>query len=121
MTGFGKQMSWVRVATLAGVSVVALGVSAVAMANPPAPSLKPAATAPRSVWIEPSDFSLLVRALDAADSNQWGQVRSLLGGISDPAAQALVRWRILTDGNGGSGYNELRDALEEFKDWPDRD
>lgn len=121
MTGFGKQMSWVRVATLAGVSVVALGVSAAAMANPPAPSLKPSATPARSVWIEAADFGLLTRALEAADSNQWSLVRSLLGGISDPAAQALVRWRILTDGNGGSSYGELRDAVDEFKDWPDRD
>ena len=124
--GFGKQMSWVRRVSLGCVAVAALGTvlgaATVAFANPPAPSLKPAAaSALKSVWIEAADFSLLVRALEAADSNQWSQVRSLLGRISDPAAQALVRWRILTDGNGGSGFNELRAAVEEFKDWPDRD
>jgi hypothetical protein len=122
MTGFGKQMSWVRRVSLGCVAVAALGTAAVAFANPPAPSLKPAAAAAaKSVWIEAADFSLLVRALDAADANQWSQVKTLLGRISDPAAQALVRWRILTDGNGGSGFNELRAAVEEFKDWPDRD
>ena len=119
--GFGKQMSLVRRLTLGGVAAAALGVAAVASANPPAPSIKPANVAARSVWIEAGDFSLLTRAMDAADSSQWSQVRSLLGRISDPGAQALVRWRILTDGSAGSGFNELRDALEEFKDWPDRD
>jgi len=104
------------------VAVVALGAATVAFANPPAPSLKPAAaSALKSVWIEAGDLSLLVRALDAADSNQWSQVKTLLGRISDPGAQTLVRWRIITDGNSGSGFEELRAAVEEFKDWPDRD
>lgn len=121
MTGFGKQMSWVRRATLGCVAVAALGVSASALANPPAPSLKPSVPAASSVWIEAADFSLLTRALDAADDNQWSQVRGFLSRISDPTAQALVRWRILTDGNGGSGFAELRAATEEFRDWPDLD
>lgn len=122
--GFGKQMSWVRRVSLGCVAVAALGTvvgaATAAFANPPAPSLKPAAAAIQSVWVDAADFSRLIGALDAADNGQWSQVRSQLGRIADPAAQALVRWRILTDGNGGSGFNELRDALEEFKDWPDR-
>ena len=121
MSGFGKQMSRVLHLLVGSLSLGALGLSAVATANPPPPSLKPAAVPARSLWIETDDLNLLVRALDAADKNQWREVRTFLGRLSDPTAQALIRWRILTDGNGGSGFNELREALEEFRDWPDRD
>lgn len=110
MKRFGKRL-------LLAVAVAGLW-SAPALANPPAPSLKPAPTI-SSPWIPPADLTLLTRALDAADEGEWGQVRSLLGRISDPAAQALVRWRIATNGNAGMGFTELMQASEEFKGWPD--
>lgn len=106
---------------MAAVAVSALGgtlCAGVAMANPAAPSLKPAPVK-TSAWLDQADFTLLNRALDAADANQWTQVRSHLGRISDPAAQALVRWRIATSGDTGTGYSDLMKALEEFKGWPD--
>lgn len=102
---------------IAGVAVAAMCATAAA-ANPPAPSVKPAPVL-QSSWIASSDFALLVRALEAADSDQWSQVRSLLSRIADPAAQSLVRWRIATNGNAGMGYTELSRAAEEFKGWPD--
>jgi len=102
---------------VSGIALSALCV-ATAAANPPAPSLKPAQAA-QSTWIADSDFSLLGRALDAADNDQWSQVRSLLSRIGDPAAQALVRWRIATNGNAGMGFSELSRAAEEFASWPD--
>ncbi len=102
---------------VSGVAIAAVCVAGAA-ANPPPPSLKPS-PALQSPWIADSDFTLLARALDAADSDQWSQVRSLLSRINDPAAQALVRWRIATNGNAGMGFSELSRAAEEFKGWPD--
>jgi soluble lytic murein transglycosylase len=121
MMGFGKRMSRTGRALMAAVALSALGGAigaGVATANPVAPSLKPSPVL-SSAWLDTADFTLLTRALDAADENQWSQVRSYLGRISDPAAQALVRWRIATNGDTGLGYNELVAALEEFKGWPD--
>jgi hypothetical protein len=83
-----------------------------------APSLKPSPTL-SSTWLETSDFTLLTRALDAADDGLWSQVRSYLDRIGDPAAQALIRWRIATNGDTGMGYSDLIKAMEEFKGWPD--
>lgn len=117
MMGFGKQMSRTGRALMAAVAVGALG-AGVAMANPVAPSLKPSPTL-SSTWLETSDFTLLTRALDAADDGQWTQVRSYLDRIGDPAAQALIRWRIATNGDTGMGYSDLIKAQEEFKGWPD--
>jgi soluble lytic murein transglycosylase len=104
---------------ITGVALASLCVSAAA-ANPPAPSLKPA-PALESTWIANADFSLLSRALDAADDDEWAQVRSLLSRISDPAAQTLVRWRLATNGNAGLGFTDLMAAAEEFRGWPDND
>jgi len=121
MMGFGKRMSRTGRALMAAVALSALGGAigaGVATANPVAPSLKPSPVL-SSAWLDTADFTLLTRALDAADENQWSQVRSYLGRISDPAAQALVRWRIATNGDTGLGYNELVAALEQFKGWPD--
>lgn len=106
---------------MAAVALSALGGAVgagVAMANPVAPSLKPSPTQ-TSAWLDTADFTLLNRALDAADDGQWTQVRSYLGRISDPAAQALIRWRIATNGDAGMGYSDLMKALEEFNGWPD--
>jgi soluble lytic murein transglycosylase len=98
-------------------AIAALCVTSAA-ANPPAPSLKPAPIV-QSTWIASPDLILLNRALDAADQNQWSQVRSFLSRISDPAAQSVVRWRIATNGNAGNGFADLMAAAEEFKGWPD--
>ncbi len=105
MMGFGKRMSRTGRALMAAVALGALG-AGVAMANPVAPSLKPSPTL-SSTWLETSDFTLLNRALDAADDGQWTQVRSYLDRIGDPAAQALIRWRIATNGDTGMGYSDL--------------
>lgn len=121
MMRFGKRVSRMGRALMAAAALSALGGTVgagLALANPVAPSLKPSPVL-SSAWLDMADFTLLNRALDAADENQWGQVRSYLGRISDPAAQALVRWRIATNGDTGLGYNELVAALEEFKGWPE--
>ena len=121
MRGFGKHMSRTGRALMAAVALSALGGAigaGVAMANPVAPSLKPPPTR-TSAWLDTTGFTLLNRALDAADDGQWTQVRSYLGRVSDPAAQALIRWRIATNGDAGMGYGDLMKALEEFKGWPD--
>ncbi len=121
MRGFGKHMSRTGRALMAAVALSALGGAigaGVAMANPVAPSLKPSPTQ-TSAWLDTADFTLLNRALDAADDGQWSQVRSYLGRVSDPAAQALIRWRIATNGDAGMGYGDLMKALEEFNGWPD--
>jgi soluble lytic murein transglycosylase len=117
MTGFGKQMSRVLLASLlAG----ALGVSGTAWAaNPTAPSLKPAEVR-QSTWMEQGQFNLLNRALDAADEGRWSEVRSAIGRLNDPGSQALLRWRMASDASG-MGFTELSKALEEFKGWPDYD
>jgi len=101
------------------IAVCGLWVSAAA-ANPPAPSLKPAPVL-QSTWIGSGDFTLLSRALDAADADEWSLVRSLLSRISDPAAQTLIRWRLATNGNAGLGFTDLMAAAEEFRGWPDSD
>ncbi len=127
MTGFGKRRLGRKRRKAKGVGLLrglvsgmtlAAACVATAAANPPAPSLKPV-QALKSSWIADSDFSLLVRALDAADSDQWSQVRSLLSRIGDPTAQSLVRWRLATNGNAGMGFSELSRAAEEFRGWPD--
>ena len=110
MNRFGKRL--LLAATVLGLF------AAPALANPAAPSLKPPPSA-SSPWLPAPDLSLLLRALDLADSGEWGQVRSLQARIADPAAQALVRWRIATNGNAGMGFTELMQAAEEFKGWPD--
>ena len=110
MKRFGKRL-------LLAVVVVVLSTGA-ATANPAAPSLKPPPPV-SSPWLASPDLPLLIRALDSADSGEWGQVRSLQGRISDPSAQALVRWRLATNGNAGMGFAELMQAAEEFKGWPD--
>ncbi len=122
MERFGKQMSRMSPAhtakaLLAAAAVGALGVAA-AHALPTAPSLKPVENV-QSSWMEKGEFTLLSRALDAADDNRWSEVRSALGRVADPGAQALLRWRMATDANAGLGFSDLIKALEEFKGWPD--
>lgn len=104
-----------RLVTTAAIAALC---ATAAAANPPAPSLKPSPIV-QSTWIASADLILLNRALDAADQNQWSQVRSFLSRISDPAAQSVVRWRIATNGNAGTGFTDLMAAAEEFKGWPD--
>ena len=120
MTRFGKRRQGVHRPAHASIGTdSAPPPSCTAAANPPAPSLKPAPSA-SSPWIASSDLTLLLRALDAADGGEWGQVRSLLSrGSAIPAAQALVRWRLATNGNAGMGFSDLMQAAEEFKGWPD--
>jgi len=117
MTGFGKLMRRTGCGLLA---VLALGLAAQAIAQdiPDAPSVKPARTV-QSSWMEAGEFSLLTRALDAADDNRWGEVRAALGRMNDPGAQALLRWRMATDMNAALGFSDLIKAMEEFKGWPD--
>jgi len=120
--GFGKRrMRKIGRTGLRGLvttaAIAALCVASAA-ANPAAPSLKPT-PAISSAWIGASDLTLLNRALEAADTNQWGQVRAHLSRITDPAAQTLIRWRIATNGNAGTGFTDLMAASEEFKGWPD--
>src|SRR5690606_25480762 len=92
--------------TLAAIMTLGALAAAPALANPAAPSLKPAPVL-QSTWMEQGEFTLLSRALDAADNNRWPEVRSALGRLTDPAAQALVRWRLATSGNAGMGHAEL--------------
>ena len=119
MAEFGKQMSRngrrVAAALLLSTSVVAA-----AAANPTAPSLKPVPQIASS-WMEQGEFTLLTRALEAADDGRWSEVRSALGRLADPGAQALLRWRLATDGSSGMGYADLAKAMEEFTGWPDLD
>ncbi len=75
----------------------------------------------KSVWLEANDLSLLERALNAADESRYTDVRMLLSRIQDPAAQALLRWRMATESAGGLGWSDLSRAAEEFKGWPDAD
>lgn len=119
MTGFGKGMSRIGRALAAAAALGALG-GGMALANPVAPSLKPAPVL-KSAWLETNDLSLLDRALEAADGGRWTDVRTLLSRIQDPAAQALVRWRLATDSGGGLGWSDLSKAAEEFSGWPDAD
>ncbi len=119
MTGFGKGMSRTGRVLMAAVALGALG-GGLAMANPTAPSLKPAPVM-KSVWLEANDLSLLDRALNAADESRYTDVRMLLSRIQDPAAQALLRWRMATESAGGLGWSDLTRAAEEFKGWPDAD
>ncbi|HEX5007843.1 MAG TPA: lytic transglycosylase domain-containing protein [Hyphomonadaceae bacterium] len=116
MTGFGKRMSRVGRGLLAATVLAGLA-AGVASANPDAPSLKPSAVA-ESRWMEQGEFTLLSRALDSADDQRLGEVRTALGRLNDPAAKALLRWRIATDPNGMMGFSDLSNALEEFKGWP---
>ena len=92
---------------MAGVPAGALWRPAVAIANPLPIAEANSATSP-STWMEQGEFTLLTRALEAADDSRWSQVRSLLGRMNDPGAQALVRWRLATDGGGGLGFADLR-------------
>jgi soluble lytic murein transglycosylase len=116
MTGFGKRMSRLgrRVVTATALGALATGV---AFANPDAPSLKPNPVI-ESRWMEQGEFTLLSRALDAADEDRWSEVRSALGRLNDPGAQALLRWRMATDADAMLGFADLSKALEEFKGWP---
>ena len=120
MTGFGKRMSRLgkRVATATALGALAASMGAgTAFANPGAPSLKPSPVI-ESRWMEQGEFTLLSRALDAADDLRWNEVRSALGRLNDPAAQALLRWRMATDATATMGFSDLSKALEEFKGWP---
>jgi soluble lytic murein transglycosylase len=120
MTGFGKRMSRLarRIVTATAVSALcgAAGAGA-AFANPDAPSLKPSPVI-ESRWMEQGEFTLLSRALDAADDLRWGEVRSALARMNDPGGQALLRWRMATDSTAALGFGELAKAMEEFKGWP---
>ena len=122
MGRFGKRMSRFSPGqlgrTLAAIMTLGALAAAPALANPAAPSLKPAPVL-QSTWMEQGEFTLLSRALDAADNNRWPEVRSALGRLTDPAAQALVRWRLATSGNAGMGHAELSAAMVEFSGWPD--
>ena len=71
MMGFGKRMSRTGRALMAAVALSALGGAigaGVATANPVAPSLKPSPVL-SSAWLDTADFTLLTRALDAADAS----------------------------------------------------
>lgn len=116
MTGFGKRMSRLgrRVLTATALGALATGL---AFANPDAPSLKPTPVI-ESRWMEQGEFTLLSRALDAADDGRWSEVRSALGRMNDAGGQALLRWRMATDAAAMLGFTDLSKALEEFKGWP---
>jgi soluble lytic murein transglycosylase len=116
MTGFGKRMSriWKRLLAATAFAGAAAGA---AFANPDAPSLKPSPVI-ESRWMEQGEFTLLSRALDAADNQRWSEVRSALGRMNDAGGQALLRWRMATDSNATLGFSDLSRALEEFKGWP---
>lgn len=96
-----------------------MGLAGSASALPDAPSRKPPVPV-ASTWLEDAQFTQLNRALDAADNNNWGEVRAALGRIKDPGAQALLRWRIASDGNSGASFADIAAAIDEFKGWPER-
>ncbi|HVY88395.1 MAG TPA: transglycosylase SLT domain-containing protein [Hyphomonadaceae bacterium] len=125
MTGFGKdgfvgRMSRIgrRLALAALLSTTAAGVAAAQ--NPSAPSVKPAQTV-KSAWLETGELTLLARAMDAADDGRWGEVFGAQNRLTDPGAQALLRWRTVTDASAASGFSELTKAMADFKGWPDYD
>jgi soluble lytic murein transglycosylase len=126
MDRFGKQMSRFtrpRPGRTLAAGLFLIGMAAgpgavAAFANPTAPSLKPAPVR-LTPWMEQGEFALLSRALDAADANRSSEGRSALQRMNDHGGQALLRWRLATDGNAGMGFSDLARALEEFRGWPD--
>jgi soluble lytic murein transglycosylase len=111
MRTFGK-------ATLAALTLAFASLPAAAL--PSAPSIKPRAQQ-TSPHLEAAQFRALDRALDAAEEGRWGDFRAQAAQVTDPAGQALLRWRQAMDGNSGLGFQTLSAALEEFAGWPDTD
>jgi soluble lytic murein transglycosylase len=113
---FGKDVArTLRCWALSGLAALSAGA---ASALPSAPSLKPRPTIVSAV-VSAADAAALRSGLDAAEARRWTDARSHLARLGDPRAKDLLRWRIVTDGDSGTGYGDLAAAAEHFAAWPD--
>ncbi|MEM9212285.1 MAG: lytic transglycosylase domain-containing protein [Pseudomonadota bacterium] len=65
---------------------------------------------------EAENGAVLKRALEAADRGNWGEATRLVRRIPEPAAEVLIEWKRLRDGEGT--LEEYVRFLEEHSDWP---
>ncbi|MCC5997207.1 MAG: lytic transglycosylase domain-containing protein [Oceanicaulis sp.] len=91
-------------------------VVAAAEARQPAPRLAP--PVPNHVEsLSDADFSLLRRAMRAANDDDWGFVREAIYQIEDEAARNLVLWRMAVSDPRAS-FSDLHMALDALEGWP---
>ncbi len=113
---FGKRLQRV---TTSVVALLGLSMLGSALALPPSPSIKPPYERSSSL-VSVGEATLLDQALEDADLGRWPEVRRALAGLNDPAAKALVRWRLARSPDSRATLRERQQALGEFSTWPRR-
>lgn len=96
--------------------LVMLAVMAPAMAQTPTPRMRPAPEN-HSAYLNDVDFHLFRTGLDAAEDDQWSEVRDVRDRITDPASRALLLWMISLN-DPRATFLELDMALRELENWP---
>ena len=81
-----------------------------------APSAKPVITATAALK-SAVEYHYFRKAMRAASAGAWNEMRSYRAGVTTPAAQELLLWRLAVE-DGNAGFFELKEAVETLKDWP---
>jgi len=87
-----------------------------AEAQTPSPRLKPDVPN-HSVVLEDADFAIFRAGMQAADDDNWAEVRQALYQLSDPVAEQLLLWRIAVS-DARAPFSDLDRALDELQGWP---
>jgi soluble lytic murein transglycosylase len=87
-----------------------------AWAQAPTPRVRPVPEN-HSQYLSDADFLLFRQGLDAADDDEWDQVRDIRGRLTDSAARNLLLWRIALN-DPRATFFELDMALTELEGWP---
>lgn len=84
--------------------------------TPSAPSVKPPLIYAGSV-VDADDAEILRKALRAADTADWSDVRRLQSQANDPVVSDIIFWRRAT-GDVAMSFSELDRALDRLSAWP---
>ncbi len=63
------------------------------------------------------EYTYFRKAMRAADNDHWDAVRSFRAGVSTPAGQNLLLWRLAVADRHASFF-ELKNAIETLQTWP---
>jgi soluble lytic murein transglycosylase len=104
------------IARLLLAALLALAPAAAAAAQIPVPRIRPAPDN-HSAYLTDADFNLFRAGLDAAEDEDWDEVRQIRGELTDIAARRILLWRAATS-DPRAEFFELDLALRDLAGWP---
>lgn len=69
----------------------------------------------------PADMQRLREGVAAASAGRWDQAKSSRNGANDPLVQRILTWRILSDRDSPTSFDELDQGLTQLQNWPGRE